>query len=213
MTRDRGRSSDPGGYLGPSPSRVVDADESLIDRMATGDPSALSVLYERWVDRVHTLAFWILRDADEAEDVVEETFWQAWRFAARFDGRRAAGSTWLMVIARSRALDRLRSRRRMAGQLAAASLEEGLLEVLGPTSSERPDAHVEQVECSSGVAAALATLPPAQRDVILMAFFRGLSHTEIATHLALPLGTVKTRLRLGMEKLRELLAFQREERS
>src|SRR6476661_7993596 len=93
---------------------VTDPDALLFRRMADGDEAALGVLYDRWADRVHTVAFWILKDTDEAEDVVEETFWQVWRSAARYDARRSSGATWLILIARSRALDRLRAQRRRA---------------------------------------------------------------------------------------------------
>src|SRR5918994_1337205 len=107
---------------------ATDRDAELLRRMADGDEAALAALYDRWVDRVHTIAFWILKDADEAEDVVEETFWQAWRSAARYDMHRSAGTTWLMMIARSRAIDRLRHRRRRSAWLAAPVTSGVLLE-------------------------------------------------------------------------------------
>ena len=97
----------------------VDDDRALLRRMADGDEAALGALYDLWSERVHTLAFWILKDADDAEDVVEETFWQIWRTADRYQGGRSAGSTWIMMIARSRALDRLRARKRRADWTAA----------------------------------------------------------------------------------------------
>src|SRR5919107_445544 len=94
------------------PHAPEDQDSALLHRMADGDETALAALYDRWSTRVHTIAFWMLKDADDAEDVVEETFWQAWRNAGRFDRSRASPSTWLTMIARSRALDRLRAERR-----------------------------------------------------------------------------------------------------
>src|SRR4051812_11898211 len=105
----------PAQPLRSAPARTEapqDQDASLLHRMADGDESALASLYDRWSDRVHTIAFWMLQDADDAEDVVEETFWQAWRTAGQFDVRRASPMTWLTMIARSRALDRLRAQRR-----------------------------------------------------------------------------------------------------
>ena len=188
-----------------------DQDRVLLRRMADGDESALAVLYDGWAERVHTLAFWILKDPDEAEDVVEETFWQAWRTAGRYDSRRGAGSTWLIMIARSRALDRLRARRRWADWTTTPGNTGLLLENTAAVSAEIPDAHSERTERQAAVAAALDGLPPEQRRVVELAFFGGLSHSEIAERMAEPLGTVKTRIRLAMQKLRQRLAFLREE--
>lgn len=179
--------------------------------MADGDESALAALYDGWAERVHTLANWILKDPDEAEDVVEETFWQAWRTAGRYDSKRGASSTWLIMIARSRALDRLRSRRRWA-DLSTAPGNAGMLrETTSGLGVKTPDAHSESVEREAALAAALDGLPPDQRRVVDLAFFGGLSHAEIAEQTAEPLGTVKTRIRLAMQKLRQRLAYLREE--
>src|SRR5215213_1898431 len=98
-----------------------EGDSALLRRMGDGDESALATLYDRWSNRVHSIAFWILDDRDDAEDVVEETFWQAWRTAADFVSGRSAPSTWLLMIARSRALDRLRARRRRSQRTAEAA--------------------------------------------------------------------------------------------
>ncbi len=184
--------------------------------MAEGDESALAALYGKWGPRVHTVAFWILQDADEAEDVVEETFWQAWRSAANYDGRRAASSTWLMMIARSRAIDRLRCLRRRAGWLAAPSTMNALLAGSVGDGASLPNGQADQpegIEFDPELAAALAALPPEQWEVVQMAFCGGLSHAEIAARTAQPLGTVKTRIRLAMQKLRQRLAFPRKESS
>lgn len=178
-------------------------DHLLVRRMAGGDESALAALYDAWADRVHTLACWILRDSDEAEDVVEETFWQAWRTAARYDGERAGGGTWLLMIARCRAIDRLRARRRRADGTAAFSTTGALLDGAG---TELPGAEEERRERYSVLASALDGLPREQREALEMAFYGGLSHAEIAAQMAQPLGTVKTRIRLAMQKLRLRLA-------
>ena len=213
MSDDGRTPADPRGRSTPSRLRVLSEDDhALIHRMAEGDESALAALYDRWGPRVHTVAFWILQDADEAEDVVEETFWQAWRSAANYDGRRAAGSTWLMMIARSRALDRLRRQRRRAGWLAAPSTLNALLDGPGLAGRDLPGAQAG-IELYTELTAALAALPPEQREVVEMAFFGGLSHAEISVQTAQPLGTVKTRIRLAMQKLRQRLAFLREEGS
>jgi RNA polymerase sigma-70 factor (ECF subfamily) len=178
--------------------------------MADGDESALAALYDRWVERVHTVAFWILKDSDEAEDVVEETFWQAWRTAARYDGGRSAASTWLVMIARSRALDRLRAERRRSDWTASSSTAGTLLdqEVARETDATTSP---EQGEHSVVLAEAIGALPVEQRQALELAFFGGLSHSEIADQTAQPLGTVKTRIRLAMEKLRQRLGFLRDE--
>lgn len=188
-----------------------DQDRVLLRRMADGDESALAALYDGWAERVHTLALWILKDPDEAEDVVEETFWQAWTTAGRYDSKRGAGSTWLMMIARSRALDRLRSRRRWADWTATPGNTGVLLEKTVAVSVEIPDAHSERTERQAALATALEGLPAEQRQAVEMAFFGGLSHSEIAEQTAEALGTVKTRIRLAMQKLRQRLEFLREE--
>lgn len=193
-----------------SPDVAVDPDAALLRRMADGDESALAALYDRWVERVHTVAFWILKDSDEAEDVVEETFWQAWRSAARYDGARSAAATWLVMIARSRALDRLRAERRRADWTASSSTAGALLD---EAVSREADASrlPEGSEHSAVLAEAIGALPSEQRQVLELAFFGGLTHSEIADRTAQPLGTVKTRIRLAMEKLRQRLGFLRDE--
>jgi RNA polymerase sigma-70 factor, ECF subfamily len=200
MTDDRRR---------PSLSKNGPSIADLLRRMAEGEEAALEILYDRWAERVHTAAFWILQDRDEAEDVVEETFWQAWRSAGQYDAERSSGSTWLMMIARSRALDRLRTQRRRAGWIAAPSTTSVLLEEVRAHNSAMPDSG--EGKRDSEVAAALVALPPEQRQVIELAFLRGLSHSEIASETDQPLGTIKTRIRLGMQKLRESLASFRED--
>jgi RNA polymerase sigma-70 factor (ECF subfamily) len=188
-----------------------DQDSALLRRMADGDEAALGTLYDRWAERVHALAFWILKDADEAEDVVEETFWQVWRTAGSYDGKRSAGFTWLMIIARSRALDRLRSRRRRADWTAAPATASALRDQAGTPPAELPGSQLKKTDRRSELASALGALPPEQRTALEMAYFQGLSHVEIAAQTSQPLGTVKTRIRLAMQKLRERLAFLREE--
>jgi RNA polymerase sigma-70 factor (ECF subfamily) len=179
--------------------------------MADGDEAALGTLYDLWAERVHTLAFWILKDADEAEDVVEETFWQVWRTAKQYDGKRAAGSTWVMMIARSRALDRLRSLRRRADWATAPSTENALRDLVSKSPAELPGTGLDTPERSAELASALGALPPEQRAAVELAYFEGLSHGEIAERTSQPLGTVKTRIRLAMEKLRQGLGSLREE--
>ena len=174
-------------------------DSSFLHRIADGDESALTALYDQWSGRVHTIAFWILKDLDDAEDVVEETFWQVWRTAGQFDRARASAAAWLSMIARSRALDRLRARRRRLERTAEASRD--MTEAVEP----------EPVETTPLLAQALEALPLEQREALRLAFFDGLSHAEIAARTAQPLGTIKTRIRLAMEKLRLSLGLRRDQ--
>jgi RNA polymerase sigma-70 factor (ECF subfamily) len=179
-------------------------DVALLDRMRGGDEGALAVLYDRWSDRVHSLAAHLLRDARDAEDIVEETFWQAWRGAARFDAARGAVGTWLLTICRSRALDRLRASRRRP--------ENTSLDDAPPVEDPRDDPGAAMVASETGriVRAALAELPAEQRQAVELAYFRGLSQSEIAEQTGQPLGTIKTRVRLAMVKLREKLGALQE---
>lgn len=182
--------------------------------MAAGDDAALGALYDRWSPLVHSLVQRLLDDRDEAEDVVEETFWQAWRQAARYEASRGAVSTWLITIARSRALDRLRARRRVRedpwSQLADSERARASVDDGGGGSAGDPHHATEAAERRTLVAAALDALPREQGDIIRLAYFGGFSQSEIAERTGQPLGTVKTRTRLAMEKLRGLLSKLRD---
>ena len=186
------------------------ADEVLLQRMRGGDADALGELYDLWSPRVHALVFSLVRDRDDAEEVVEEVFWQAWRHAARYDPARGSAASWLLSIARTRALDRLRSRRRRReetledGSTASNATPVGASAVAGPVSD------LESSERRAHVLAALAELPAEQREALELAYFEGLSQTEIADRTAQPLGTVKTRTRLALRKLRERLSVLRD---
>jgi RNA polymerase sigma-70 factor, ECF subfamily len=203
--RDDQRRAPSGHSTGDQAPVPVDDDRALLSRMAGGDEAALGSLYDLWSERVHTLAFWILKDTDEAEDVVEETFWQIWRTADRYRRQRAAASTWIMMIARSRALDRLRARKRRADWTAAPATVNELQDQSGNMSPEQPGSRTDSVDQQAQLGSALAALPPEQRAALEMAYFEGLSHGEIAERTAQPLGTVKTRIRLAMQKLRQAL--------
>lgn len=192
-----------GGDLAGEPTRDP-ADVALLDRMRAGDEGGLAELYDRWSDRVHSLAVHLLRDARDAEDIVEETFWQAWRSAVRYDAARGTVGTWLLTICRSRALDRIRARRRRPED---ATLDESPAVA---DSAADPAAAVVASETGRIVRAALKELPAEQRQALELAYFRGLSQSEIAEKTGQPLGTIKTRMRLAMNKLRERLAPLRE---
>jgi RNA polymerase sigma-70 factor, ECF subfamily len=210
VTTDQRHTSSSAEQSNVSRTSRADPDAGLLLRMADGDETAFSALYDRWADRVHTVAIWILKDPDEAEDVVEETFWQVWRTAARYDVTRSACATWIMLIARSRALDRLRAQRRRAEWTSAPSTAGALLE-LSTSAETDATSHGESVEQATLLAAAIGALPPEQQEALKLAYFTGLSHSEIATQTAQPLGTVKTRIRLAMNKLRQHLGFLRDE--
>ena len=184
---------------------AAETDAKLVAQMRDRSEAALASLYDRWSGRVRAVAHRILNDPPEAEDVVEEVFWQAWRQADRFDASRGGVGTWLVTVARSRALDRLRVLRREPSGL---SLDDPDVQVpldAVSTGDADPFAVAEQGERSRLVARALAELNPDQRKALEMAYWRGLSQSEIAEATNTPLGTVKTRMRLGMLKLRELL--------
>jgi RNA polymerase sigma-70 factor (ECF subfamily) len=154
----------------------------------------------------YSLACAIVGEHADAEEVVADAFAQIWRSAAAFDASRGSVGAWVATIARTRALDLVRSRRRRARVLeeAAVVTDEGETLVLAP-SLEAADRSAELTETSAIVRRSLADLPPPQRQVIELAYFGGLSQSEIAARLSEPLGTVKTRMRAGMEKLRQAL--------
>jgi RNA polymerase sigma-70 factor (ECF subfamily) len=184
-------------------------DRELVARMSAGDDTALAQLYDRWSRAIYALVVHLVRDGDDAEDVVEEAFWQAWRQASRYEASRGAVGTWLLTIARSRALDRLRTRRRLREEpLTPVLLGDREASSLG-TSSDDPARRAELLERRERVAGALRSLPPEQRQVLELAYFAGLSQTEIADRTGQPLGTVKTRTRLAAQKLRDSLAVLR----
>lgn len=173
---------------------------ALIKRVAEGDQSALAALYDATNRVVFGLVLRILSDRSTAEEVLLDVYTQVWRQAALYDRKRGAPLAWLMTIARSRAIDRFRS-----GRLDQQSRES--LDDLGhlKSNSLSPEENTALSERQRLVRAALNALSVEQREVIELAYYSGLSHSEIALRLGQPLGTVKTRTRLGMIKLREAL--------
>jgi RNA polymerase sigma-70 factor (ECF subfamily) len=180
-------------------------------RLAAGDPQALGELYDAHGANAYALAISMVRDPQDAEEVVSETFAQVWRTAASFDPGRASAVAWVHTIARARALDLLRSRRRRTQRLerAAQGSHEGL--AVPVALPEPADREAERNELRVRVRECLALLPEPQREVVELAYFGGLSQSEIAAHLEEPLGTVKTRVRTALEKLRGALAPLRSE--
>ena len=185
-------------------------DASLIARMGAGDEQALGLFYDRWQGAVRAVALRIVQDATEADDVVEEVFWQAWRQAGRFDASRGGGSTWLLTIARSRSLDRLRALRRSREEAGLEGVVENQDEPGWATPLD-PGTVTELNEQGRLIRDALAELPEEQREALQMGYFDGLSQSEIAERTGIPLGTIKTRMRLALRKLREKLGVLRED--
>jgi RNA polymerase sigma-70 factor (ECF subfamily) len=173
---------------------------ALVRACALGDSSALSRLYDRTAAQVNGLALRILGDRDAAEEITVDVYLQAWRQAASYDPLRGSPLAWLLTLARSRAIDRLRAtatRRRLTNPLDEA------LEIASHEPGPEEDSATGQRRRL--VLRALAHLGASQRQAIELAFFGGMSHSEIAAALGQPLGTVKTRVRLGMLRLREIL--------
>jgi len=183
-------------------SRTRDQDWiALIRRVADGDQSALTTLYDTTSRLVFGLILRILSDRAVAEEVLLDVYSQAWRQAGLYNDQRGTPLAWLMTIARSRALDRLRSgwqESQRKEPLEAASDAR--------TTLASPEEATVMSERQQFVRSALSMLSPEQREVIELAYYSGLSHSEIAAKLGQPLGTVKTRTRLGMMKLREMLS-------
>src|SRR5262245_45138686 len=173
----------------------MSADAKLVERIANRDREAFSVLYNQCAPRVFGLILHLLGNQTDAEDVLQEVFLQVWQQADRFDPARSAPDVWVLMIARSRALDR---RRRRARPTAAVGAE--------PLCHTNAGAGLERAEEATLLMDALAHLPAEQRAPIRLAYYDGLTHEQIAARLQLPLGTVKTRIRLGMTRLRDRLA-------
>ncbi len=174
---------------------------TLITRIAAGDRDAFSRFYDLLAPTAFGLIRRVLRDPEAAAEVLQEVFWQVWREAPQYDPARGSPEAWLVMRAKTRAIDRLRSIRRR-DRTFVAPVDESVAR-----SSEEPAENPAVVaEDRSLVQTALAQLPEPQRRVIELAFFDGLTQSEIATRLGEPLGTVKTRARLGLERLRGALA-------
>jgi len=184
---------------------VVDLDLAAVQRMAGGDGSALADLYDRHGRAVYSLAARILGDPAEAEDLTQDVFTLAWKNAARYDPARGAVAAWLLVTTRTRAIDRIRARR---SRPQGGSDDDGRKMAAIPDASPSVDVIVASSQDASRVRMALAGLPVDQRDAIDLAYFQGLSHTEIADRTGAPLGTIKTRIRSGLQRLRDAMASE-----
>ena len=187
----------------PADSSVAPDLRSLLARSAAGEQEAFSQLYDATSSAVFGVALRILSDRAEAEEVALDVFLQVWRDAARYDPARGSALSWILIVTRSRAIDRFRARRPSRRAETPLETHEVADEAPGPA------------ECSwvaqqgAIVRRALAELPSDQRRALELAYFGGLTHVEIAERLSVPIGTAKTRIRLAMSKLRETLAPMR----
>ena len=187
----------------PDPSRIERlADEELMAVVDRKDPSAFEVLYDRHGGAAYSLAYRIVGDPSLAEDVTQEAFISVWRSGARFDAARGSLRSWTLSIVRNRAIDALR---RSAGSAPKLDFDDEAALEARP-SGDLTDAEAIRRETASRVRGALQELPQEQSEVIGLAYFGGFSHSEIAEMLGMPLGTVKGRMRLGLEKIRVTLA-------
>ena len=192
-----GREQAPRGGKGPS-------DEALMFGLVSRDVGALETLYDRYSTLVYSVALRVLADRGLAEDIVQEVFLQLWRRPNSYDAAHGRFVAWLASVARNRSIDELRRRsRRMRIEEPGEDTSEQI-----PTQDRTADPQQEAVleEERAAVRAAMDVLPPEQRRVLQLAYFGGLTQVEIARYTGYPLGTVKTRVRLGMQKLRLLLS-------
>jgi RNA polymerase sigma-70 factor, ECF subfamily len=177
-------------------------DRDLLARVADGDVQALRVLYDQHAPRALAIARRILQRQAEAEDVVQDTFIEVWRRAAQYDSDRGGAGGWIVTIARSRAIDRVRASGTAGRALESANeTHHGL----APAALASPAVATEGRRDEVRVVSALAELPAEQRETIELAYFEGLTHSEIAVRTGNPLGTVKMRVKLGIKKLTGLL--------
>lgn len=173
---------------------------ALLAQTAVGDDHAFGRFYDETSTMVYSLAVRILENEQDAEEVTLDVFNQVWKIAKSYRTDRGSVTAWLMTLARSRSLDKLRSRR------TRNQHTEPIPELFDPPAdAASPEQHALGSEQRSLILQALRNLPPEQRILLDLAYFRGLSHAEMAAAVGEPLGTVKTRIRLGMKKLRELL--------
>ena len=178
-------------------------DEQLVARVAAGDSAALEQLYDRYVRQCFGLAMRILGEPPLAEDVVQEVFLKLWTRPDRYSPDKGNFASWLLSLVHHRCIDELRRRSRT--EVALDDVATGSVLDVAPDPELDPGDQVTLLEQRRAVRQALATIPPNSRQILELAYFGGLSQSEIAARLGQPLGTVKTRMRAGMQQLRSLL--------
>ncbi|MBI2216027.1 MAG: sigma-70 family RNA polymerase sigma factor [Candidatus Rokubacteria bacterium] len=173
----------------------MDPGADLIRRMAAGDRQAFAPFYDRFAPLVYPLVLRIVRDRQDAADVLQDVFWEVWQGAHTYDPARGSPEAWIVMRARSRAIDRVRAVRRRS-ETFVAPLDDSVAQAPAGGGADAASLAADRET-------ALARLPEPQREVIELAYAAGLTQTEIAERLKQPLGTVKSRIRLGLERLRE----------
>lgn len=191
----------------PDPRSDAIVERELVERIAAGDGEALATLYDRFAPLLLTLARRILHRDGEAEEVLQEVLLQVWKQAHRYRQSKSSVTTWLVLLTRSRAIDRLRSLRSRDRTLSSFRIESSG----SGHASAAATGNVWMRERRQRLDSALAELPAEQRQVLELAFYEGMSQSEIAAAIDIPLGTVKTRTLLAMRKLRKALAGVKKE--
>ena len=181
-------------------------DDELVHRMQLGDTAALEALYGRYARVVFSFSLRIVGDGPTAEEVLQEAFVRAWRQASAFQSVRGSFASWLLSITHNLAIDEMRRRQRRPKRVDGVDISDVTYGLIDEATNVEEAA--EALITRENVKVALATLPDAQRLAVELAFFSGLSQREIAAVLHEPLGTIKTRLRLGMQKLKVALATE-----
>ena len=181
--------------LSSSERQAISPDLATVTAMKSGDQSAMAELYDRYSSVVYAVALRVLGDTGAAEDVLQEVFLQLWRNPGAFDAARGSLGAWLAVIARNRAIDSLRKRR------PETEIDDVIVSVAPDLASD-----ADRSRAAQKIRVMLGEMPTAQRSALELAYFEGMSHSEIATKTGEPLGTIKTRIRAGLTALRK--AFQ-----
>ena len=184
-------------------SDLAESDAELLRKVKAGDDAAFATFYDRFASGLFSMIYAILRDQKESEDVLQEAFVQMWKRVATYDPQRSSLFTWAVMISRHKALDRLRARQRQFRLTEAVANETGH-NPASPAISGADNA-LERSDERERIRAALSRLGDAQREAIDLAFFGGLTQTQISEKLGAPLGTVKARIRRGLLALREML--------
>lgn len=182
-------------------------DERLVQRVASGDALALEQLYDRYGKAVYSLALRIVRDPETAEELTQEVFVRLWRYASTFDATRGRFAGWLLGIAHNLALNEVRRWQSRPQKAELPATDDERTYDLIDESADSAEAAWQNIR-RQAIVAALQQLPAPQRQAIELAFFGGFTHLEIATKLGDPLGTIKSRIRIGMQRLKQLLLAQ-----
>lgn len=196
----------PAGDEAGLPTSLIEAsDAELIGRAAQGEARALEVLYDRYSGVVFSFALRIVSDRQLAEEILQEAFFRAWQQGSNFSAGRGTFITWLLSITHNLSIDEIRKRRRRPQKADSEEPEQVLASMPDTGSGADVEDEVWLGALRDTIGEALAGLPPAQREAIELAYFRGMTQREIAEALDEPLGTIKTRMRLGLQKLKDAL--------